>query len=364
MIVDPKFERYIRQTVLPDFGMEAQLKLSKSKVLVIGAGGLGNPVIQYLAAAGIGLIGIADGDTVEESNLQRQVIFEMKDIGLQKAALASDKISRFNPQVVCKVIPHHVSNANAFAIFESYDVIVDCTDNFAARYAIGDACYLLKKPLVFGAVFQYEGQVAVFNCENEADPVSYRDLFPVPPDPASVPDCNRAGVLGVLPGIIGTMQAAEVIKIISGVGELLNNKILHYDLRTHETMVIQVSRLASAKTHQPADRTAYEQLDYDWICGLENGIKRSDLERLLQEGNTIAIDVRELNEIPHAPFAHIRLPLTDLGEWMGKPDCKNIVVFCQSGIRSAKAVSLLKQKLGIAVSISQLKGGLNAYYHE
>jgi len=218
--------RFERQTILPGFGQEGQQKLSMAKILVIGAGGLGCPALLYLAAAGVGTIGIADGDKVSLSNLNRQILYGEDHIGQSKAEVAGELIRSKYSDIQINIIPHFLTSENALDIIKKYDLVLDGSDNFGTRYLINDACYLLKKPLVFGAIYQHEGQVAVLNISrNGQEPLTYRDLFPNPPSAAEVPNCAETGVLGVLPGIIGTMQATEAIKYLSGFGKPLIHKV-------------------------------------------------------------------------------------------------------------------------------------------
>ncbi|MES2328828.1 MAG: HesA/MoeB/ThiF family protein [Bacteroidota bacterium] len=356
--------RYSRQLPLPGFGISGQEKLGKARVLVIGAGGLGCPVIQYLSAAGVGTIGIADGDMVELSNLHRQVLYTSDDIGKLKANVAAQKINTVDPNIHVKVFTGYVTNKNALSLIGNYDIIVDCTDNFIARYLINDACSLLEKPLVFGAVFQYEGQVAVFNAGTTTAPkISYRDLFPEPPSAFSAPDCNTAGVLGVLPGLIGLMQATEVIKIIAGLGEVLDGKLLSYDIRTHQSMIMEIQSNEEAVVHIPKDRETYEKLDYAWLCNADSGnaVDKVSLHKMLEDGTTIAIDVREPGEMPEADFPHQKIPMSLIDSIPDMHGYKNIVVFCQSGVRSAKALVILSEKYGSSKKVFHLAGGLTGY---
>jgi molybdopterin/thiamine biosynthesis adenylyltransferase/rhodanese-related sulfurtransferase len=359
-----QYERYARQLSLPGFGMEGQTKLGNAKVLVIGAGGLGSPVIQYLAAAGVGTIGIIDGDRVEPSNLHRQLLFTTDDIGKSKALVAGDKVKKINPEITCHTFDHPVTNKNAFDLFKSYEIIVDCTDNFTARYLVSDACKLLGKPLVFAAVFQYEGQVAVFNTPgDDGKKISYRDLFPEPPSASSAPDCNIAGVLGVLPGLIGIMQATEVIKLLTGIGETLTGKLLNYDIRTHNSMIIELNASPIAENFAPVNREMYEAIDYEWFCNSAgvNGVGKDVLHAMLADAATVAIDVRETGETPEAGFRHIKIPLSSFDTFPEMQDFKNIIVFCQSGTRSAKAAEILKKKFGNRKQISHLAKGITGY---
>lgn len=359
-----QYERYARQLPLPGFGIEGQAKLASSKVLVIGAGGLGSPVIQYLAAAGIGTIGIADGDKIELSNLHRQLLFTTDDIGESKALVAADKVRKINPEIICHAFNYHVTNKNAFDLFNSYEIIVDCTDNFTARYLVSDACRLLNKPLVFAAVYQYEGQVAVFNTpDNNGKKITYRDLFPEPPSALSAPDCNIAGVLGVVPGLIGIMQATEVIKLITGIGETLAGKLLNYDIRTHSSMILELSASLPAKQLAPVNRKMYEAIDYDWLCGSAevNAIGKDAMHTMLTDPVTVAIDVREKGEMPEAGFKHIKIPLSTFDTFPEMPEFKNIIVFCQSGTRSVKAAGMLRKKFGNDMHVYHLINGITGY---
>ncbi|HSF45683.1 MAG TPA: HesA/MoeB/ThiF family protein, partial [Chitinophagaceae bacterium] len=232
----PSYNRYQRQIILKGFGVAAQDKLAAAKVLVIGAGGLGCPALQYLVAAGLGHIGIVDHDIVSESNLHRQVLFNMEDVGRAKVEVASEKLSALNPDIKLETWKVNFAHQQCVDLLSQFDIVLDGTDNFATRYLVNDACVLWKKPLVFGAVSQFEGQVAVFNVlrQDGSRSSNYRDLFPVPPKAGEILNCAEAGVLGVLPGIIGTMQAAEVIKLVTELGEPLIDKLLTYNALTQD----------------------------------------------------------------------------------------------------------------------------------
>jgi len=258
--------RYQRQITLEGFGMQAQQKLTKAKVLVIGAGGLGCSVLQYLAAAGVGLLGIADDDTVQFSNLNRQVLYGKEDIGKYKVDIAALKIQALNDQVQTITYKQRWNQKMCIEHFSEYDIIVDATDNFASRYLINDACVFLDKPLVFGAVSRYEGQVAVFNVLTNGISVNYRDLFPIPPKNDEVMNCSAGGVLGVLPGTIGVMQASEVIKLISGVGETLANQLLTYNTLTNQMFKIQLVKNTEAKNANPESLDIFMHTNYDYLC--------------------------------------------------------------------------------------------------
>jgi molybdopterin/thiamine biosynthesis adenylyltransferase/rhodanese-related sulfurtransferase len=346
--------RYARHYSLNNFGSEGQQKLANAKVLVIGAGGLGCPVLQYLAAAGVGTIGLADNDVVSLSNLQRQVLYSTEDIGRAKASVGALKLQQLNPDITIESYKMMVSNDNALDLIASYDIVIDCTDNFAARYLINDACVLLDKPLIFGAVYQYEGQVAVFNVEDiNGNKTNYRNLFATPPDPLEVADCNEAGVLGVLPGIIGIMQATEAIKLLTGIGEVLANKLLTFSILDYSNFVIEVTPDDSVHELMPRDKLAFKNTDYNWLCGIS----------FLQKANladTLVIDVREEDELPKVHFSNLNIPLSALSDKMSEIGVNNVLLFCQSGKRSLKAGKMLLEKFGNSRKISHLQGGIIA----
>ncbi|MFC6095371.1 ThiF family adenylyltransferase [Flavobacterium qiangtangense] len=356
--------RYARHYSLKDFGKEGQQKLLGAKVLVVGAGGLGCPVLQYLTASGIGTIGIVDHDLITLSNLQRQVLYAIEDIGKSKAKIASEKLKSLNPEIQIDVYDLEINAKNALEIIAKYDIVVDCTDNFASRYLINDACVLLKKPLVFGAIFQYEGQVSVFNIEQDGKSINYRNLFPNPPKPGEVQDCNEAGVLGILPGIIGMMQASEVIKILTGIGEVLVGKLLTFNLLNYEIFVLEITNDKDISPLIPNDKTAFETTDYNWLCGISNSkikeLSPSDFLSKIAEKDTIVIDVREKYELPKADFPNLNIPLSELEANLSELRGNTILLFCQSGKRSLKAGEILLGKFGEAKKISHLKGGIIA----
>ncbi len=358
-------ERYARHYSLSDFGTEGQKKLSRAKVLVVGAGGLGCPVLQYLAAAGIGTLGIADHDHVSLSNLQRQILFTTDDIGSLKAETASVKLQKLNPEIKIITYSAELTTRNAWDIISDYDIVVDCTDNFTSRYLINDACVLLKKPLVFGAIYKYEGQVSVFNADLHCGhPVNYRHLFPNPPDPDEVQDCNEVGVLGVLPGIIGMMQANEVIKLIAEIGEVLAGKLLTFNMLTYEMLIMEILSDGSGPSLIPVDRDAFEKMNYGFFCGISadriNELNCGDFIRKNSEQHTVTVDVREIGELPAADFPHIQIPLSELNDRAAEIKDEQILLFCQSGKRSLKAAKILQEHFGTAGNISHLKGGITA----
>ena len=358
------YERYHRQMILPNFGTRAQQLLQESKVLVIGAGGLGCPALQYLVGAGVGYIGIVDGDQVSLSNLHRQTLFTSDDIGQNKAEVAAKKLNRLNPDIHIEAIPVHLSNQHALEVINRFDIILDGTDNFATRYMINDACVLLKKTLVYGAVSQYEGQVAVFNhlLPNGEPSANYRDIFPDPPKEGSVLNCVDAGVLGVLPGIIGTMQAAEVIKLITGIGELLVNQLLTYQFNNHQVFTVKITPQSKTSSFIPTDATAFKAIDYVWLCSSPPNtleINAAEFDQLTSQKNIDIVDVRELHELPVVQtFSHLRIPLLDLKESAGQLKNDTVVVFCQSGMRSLQAAKELSALWGDTKRVYSLQGGI------
>lgn len=340
--------RYSRHILLPEIGREGQERLSAAKVLVIGAGGLGCPVLQYLAAAGVGAIGIADGDTVEETNLQRQVLYTGSDIGRGKALTAQEKIQAANPHIGVHAHPVTVTPANIMDLIAPYDIIVDGTDNFAARYLINDACVIAGKPWVFGSIFKFEGQVAVFNYNGGP---TYRCIFPLPPGEEESPACSVIGVLASLPGIVGILQAGEVIKMITGAGNPLSGRLLLIDALDMEMQVIQVSPTASGKNIQ-ALQSSYE----DNCAAGTMLISYAGLQQL--PGNDIVlIDVREPAEHRLFNIGGINIPLSRLeAEYAGLDAGRHVIVYCASGIRSARAAAMLAEK-GIP-QVSSLRDGI------
>lgn len=367
MIRHNTYERYQRQIILKEFGPAAQDKLLAAKVLVVGAGGLGCPALQYLAAAGVGSIGIIDFDLVELSNLQRQTLFTVEDIGKPKAIVATQKLKLLNPDIQIDAYYYKITHKNAWDLLGLYDIILDSSDNFATRYLLNDACVLLNKPLVYGAVLRFEGQVAVFNLQTEQCnyKTNYRDLFPQPPLPHTVPSCNEAGVIGVLPGIIGTMQAAEVIKIITAIGEPLTNKLLTYNVRNNRFFEFLISPAKSVSINIPANKTGFENFNYEWHCGIANTqdeITVDEFDELRRKDGVLVMDVREIGELPAIDeFPFIQIPLSKLEQRINEI-CTNkkIVVFCQSGIRSLKAVTIIRAKTGLE-QVYSLKAGIESW---
>lgn len=325
-------ERYHRQEILPGFGKEGQLRLAEAKVLVVGAGGLGCPVLQYLTAAGIGQIGVVDGDVVSLSNLHRQVLYGVDDIGKEKATVAVAKLQLMNPDVQFEKGATRINPANAIDWVSGYDIVVDCTDNFPTRYLLNDACVLAEKPLVYGAVSSFEGQVAVFNVDGSGQ---YRDLFPVMPMQHEVKNCAEAGVLGVLPGVIGTMMATETIKWITGMGSLLVNQLLTYHALSNQFFTLSYQ---PGNDHEgPKTFEALQEERYDFSCGLPT------LQDWMKDEQVIIVDVREPDEQPQVEgFTHRKIPLGVLTEKVSELQGHKVVLFCKTGVRSERGAAALR----------------------
>lgn len=357
------YERYGRQMLLPQLGESGQQKLLRSKVLVIGAGGLGCPVLQYLAAAGVGTIGIVDDDVVALHNLHRQILFASDDVGVSKAVAAAVALQKLNPGIA--IIPYNerLSTLNALRLIDQYDIVVDGTDNFSTRYLVSDACVLMNKPLVYGAISQFEGQVALFNVQREKRSVNYRDLFPEPPAAGEVLSCAEAGVIGVLPGIIGTMQATEVIKLITGIGEPLVNRLFTYNALNNQSYTINLQTRESTITQMPFDADEFSTMDYDWFCSVHAPVEEIDailFEQFTMRDDVLIIDVRENEEQPFVTeFEHRLLPLSSLRKQPPVIENSVVVLFCQSGKRSLQAAEILSKYS--AARLYSLKGGIIAW---
>jgi molybdopterin/thiamine biosynthesis adenylyltransferase/rhodanese-related sulfurtransferase len=366
---DQLYERYQRQLILKGFGAEAQQKLLSASVLVIGAGGLGCPVLQYLVAAGVGSIGIVDDDVVALSNLHRQVLYNVQMIGKPKADCAVEVLQQLNPQVKFTVYDERLTNKNAATILSSFDVVVDGSDNFATRYLVNDACVLLNKPLVYGAISQYEGQVAVFNVQQHNErSANYRDLFPHPPKEGEVLNCAEAGVLGVLPSIIGSMMANETIKLITETGKLLENRLFTFNTLTNQTYELEITARGETSLLIPATETELLQTDYEWLCStatIVNEIDAAAFNEIIAEGKAAIVDVREKDEQPVVTeFSHMQIPLNSLQQHTAWLTEDTIVVFCLSGKRSAQAANQLNELFGVSKKIYSLKGGIQQWMEQ
>ncbi len=330
--------RYNRHIILPEIGEKGQQKLLNSKVLVVGAGGLGCPILQYLCAAGVGTLGIIDDDIVDETNLQRQVLYGSSSLGKPKALAAKKRLDDLNNTITIHAYAEKLTYENAIELFKQYDLIVDGTDNFFTRYLINDAAIITKKPLVYGAIYKFEGQVAVFNYNNGP---SYRCLFPNPPKADTIPNCSEIGVLGVLPGIIGTMQANEVLKILLGVGTVLSGKMLYYNALTMQSNTITIQKSKQANY----DKVVAQFQNQKTIFSCATEILEITIPEALQKQNVQFIDVRETHELPKITALNcINIPLSQIEEQIKIINpAKETILFCQSGIRSKKAVTLLQK---------------------
>ena len=370
-----ELERYSRHLIIPEFNIEGQRKLKGAKVLVVGTGGLGAPLIQYLSAAGVGTIGIVDFDVVDDSNLQRQVLFTTADVGRSKVEVAKERIEAQNPFIQIKTYNTRLTSENAMEIIKDYDVVADGTDNFPTRYLVNDACVLLGKVNVYGSIFRFDGQVSVFNYLQEDDTrgPNYRDLFPSPPPPGLVPSCAEGGVVGVLPGIIGSLQANEVLKVITGIGEPLSGRMFIFDALTFETRTLNL-RKDDNNPLNGKNPTQTELIDYEIFCGIgqENGqatnvkeITVKEFEAWQAENKDFQlIDVREGYEYDIANLGGELIPLAEVEKEVNKiASDKEVVIHCRSGKRSADAIQLLEQKYGFK-NLYNLKGGILAYADE
>lgn len=357
--------RYNRHIIIPEFGIEAQKKLKAAKVLVIGSGGLGSPLLLYLAAAGVGTLGIVDLDVVDDSNLQRQVLFGVQDIGTPKVEAAKIRLKQLNPHIKIKTYNTQFTSKNALEIIRDYDVVADGTDNFPTRYLVNDASVLAGIPNVYASIFQFEGQVSVFNYtdKNGTKGPNYRDLYPTPPEPGLIPNCAEGGVLGVLPGIIGSLQANEVIKVITGVGEPLSGRFFVFDALTFETRTLKITKRANSTEIK-------ELIDYEQFCGISaiekpvKEISTLELENWISNGEDFQIiDVRETSEYEQI---NIGAHLIPLGEVIARNHEiereKKVVIHCRSGARSAKAIRQLEE-IGFD-NLYNLKGGILAIEQE
>lgn len=346
-----ELKQYSRHLLLDKIGDEGQLKLKKAKVLVIGAGGLGCPILQYLAAAGVGTLGIIDSDHVDQSNLQRQVLYSHSEIGTNKAKAAAERLSQLNPYIQFDVYEFSLNNSNALGLFRDYDIIVDGSDNFPTRYLVNDACVLTDKPLVFGSIFKFEGQVSVFNFNKGP---TYRCLFPNPPKPGDVPNCSEIGVLGVLPGIIGSLQANEVLKLICEIGDPLSGKLLTFDALSLNQQIFSFSK-------NPNIQISQLESNYEGFCGINTAIIDITADNFLsQKSNFELLDVRTLEEREHYHIGGKHIPLHELDDRINELSdlAKPLVVYCEAGIRSARAIEVLQEYYPKA-QLFNLKGGVS-----
>jgi adenylyltransferase/sulfurtransferase len=365
--------RYARHLILPDVGMEGQQKLKAAHVLCVGTGGLGSPLSLYLTAAGIGTLGLVDFDVVDSSNLQRQIIHSTKDVGRKKLDSATEKLNALNPSV--RIVKHEtmLTSANALEILKDYDMVADGTDNFPTRYLVNDACVLLGKPNVYGSIFRFEGQASVFTTKQGP---CYRCLYPEPPPPGLVPSCAEGGVLGIMPGIIGVIQAAEVIKLILGKGESLIGRLLLVDALTMRFRELKLHKNPQCPVCG-TNPTVTQLIDYQHFCGIvpetpeekamKNGIPQlavKELKRRIDAGEDIYIlDVREPYEYKIAQIGGKLIPQNDVPNRLSEIDRnREVIVQCRSGVRSQKIAEFLKQQ-GYP-RVVNLAGGILAWADE
>ncbi|MFX0558334.1 molybdopterin-synthase adenylyltransferase MoeB [Maribacter sp. CXY002] len=345
-------ERYQRQAILKGFGEEGQAKLAKASVLVIGAGGLGVPVLMYLNAMGVGTLGIVDNDSVSISNLHRQVIYTEKQVGQSKVAAIKEKLKAQNSSTSIHVYHTFLNTSNALEIIEKYDLVVDASDNFPTRYLVNDTCVVLKKPLVYGALHGFEGQVSVFNFNNGP---TYRCLYPTMPKPNEVPNCNEHGVLGILPGIIGNLQALEAVKVIAGIGDVLSGIVLLYDGLTQRVQRIKFDvKLENLNIRALAK-------SYDFQCDVPiKSVEAIAFNHILVDNDLELIDVRSRKEFKNSHLKGAKnIPLDLLKDHTDSIDLtKPVYLICQSGIRSQKAILLL-QELFPKSEFINVVGGMN-----
>ncbi|MEP6738679.1 MAG: molybdopterin-synthase adenylyltransferase MoeB [Chryseolinea sp.] len=364
-----ELSRYNRHIIIPEFGIEAQQKLKASRVLVVGSGGLGSPMLLYLAAAGVGTIGIVDFDIVDDSNLQRQVLFGVESIGKPKVEAAKDRLMSLNPYINLNIYNTQLTSKNALDLIRQYDVVADGTDNFPTRYLVNDACVLLGKVNVYASIFQFEGQVSVFNYTDSNGILgpNYRDLYATPPPPGLVPSCAEGGVLGVLPGIIGSLQALEVIKVVTSVGDVLSGRFFSFDALTFESRTFKIRRNPTNPLNGN-NPSITELIDYEQFCGVkavEKKIKEIDALQLhsweTSGEDYQIIDVREPFEYEICNIGAELIPLGTVLENIGKINRKKkVVVQCKTGNRSGKAIRELEEKFGFE-NLYNLKGGILGY---
>jgi len=373
-----ELERYSRHLIIPEFNIEGQKKLKQARVLVVGTGGLGAPLLLYLTAAGVGTIGIVDFDIVDKSNLQRQVLFTTNDVGRPKVEAAQERLTALNPNVKFEILNTRLESTNALDIISQFDIVADGTDNFPTRYLVNDACVLAGKVNVFASIFRFEGQASVFNylhADGSRGP-NYRDLFPTPPPLGLVPSCAEGGVIGVLPGILGSIQANEVIKVISGVGEPLAGRFFQFDAAEFKTRIFKISK-DPENPLTGLNPTQTELIDYEFFCGINlnhtsmsnletNGqVTVSTLNDWIKSGKDFQlIDVREPYEWDIANIGGTLIPKGEILKHLGDIEKeKDVVVICRSGKRSQDVINLLQQEAGLT-NLHNLKGGILAWADE
>ncbi|MGI9526203.1 MAG: ThiF family adenylyltransferase [Weeksellaceae bacterium] len=346
--------RYSRQILLEELGEEGQLKLKNAKVLVIGAGGLGCPILLYLSGAGVGTIGIIDPDKVSISNLHRQILFTPQDIGKPKATTAKEKLSSLNPLVKVNVYVEELNQNNALDLFNQYDLIIEGSDDFTTKYLANDAAVLTNKPLVMASIFKFEGQLSVYNYKGNA---TYRCMFPEPSSREAMPTCSEIGVLGILPGVLGTLMANEAIKVITGIGEVLAGKFLQIDLLTLETFIFEFNK--DENIHISTLKPVYIN------CNYETDSSEINYKTYLLEADKYnLLDVRNIEEHEIKNLGGLNIPYSQLQyNWAHLPTDKPIIVYCNRGITSLKAIKLLQKKLP-ELTFYNLKDGIKSVIHQ
>ncbi|TBR26029.1 molybdopterin-synthase adenylyltransferase MoeB [bacterium] len=358
-----ELSRYSRHVALPEVGVEGQEKLKRAKVLLVGAGGLGSPAALYLAAAGVGRLGLADFDVVDATNLQRQVLYGTSSLGRPKVEAAADRLTDLNPLVSLSLHPGRLTSENALDVVRGYDVVVDGADNFATRYLVNDACALAGVPDVYASIYRFEGQVSVFWTQKGP---CYRCLFPEPPAPGLVPSCAEGGVLGVLPGVVGALQAAEALKLLLGVGEPLLGTLLLYDALEASFKRLSLRKDPRCRLCGP-NPSVTELIDYELFCSGGRGAPKAaeatveELKARMAAGGVVVLDVRELHELDICRIPGTKhIPLGELPKRFAELDpAAEIYVHCRSGARSANAVAFLKEK-GYAKAVN-VAGGILAW---
>ncbi len=362
---EPSLRRYHRQVILPQVGMEGQRRIMSARVLVIGAGGLGSPLLAYLTAAGTGTIGLVDFDAIDETNLQRQILYNSGETGMLKTVAAAQRLGQMNPSITLRTHPVYLNSGNILPLLEEYDIIADGSDNLPTRYLVNDACVLAGKPLVYGAIHRFEGQTGVFNMTlpDGSRSANYRDLYPLPPPPELVPSCQEGGVLGPLAGIIGSMMALEVLKLAGGFGEPLVNRICLFDGIDLSTRYLNIS---PDPKRDPITRLE----DYEEFCDPRHQQKKTypelspkEAQALLRQNRATVIDVRDKSEFHRANIGGMNIPLGDLMREVHRiPKKTAIILACRSGGRSEQALLKL-QDLGFT-NLHNLRGGLNRWRAE
>lgn len=364
MLTGEESAYYSRQILIDEIGQAGQQKLSDAKVLVIGAGGLGCPVLQYISAAGVGNIGVVDGDTVDISNLHRQILFNIDAIGKNKAIEAVEVLEKHNPFVRFIAYSFNLSAENAVELFSEYDVVVDCSDNYETRFLVNDACVLLNKPLVYGSIYRFEGQVSVFNYQNGP---TYRCLYPELPTQESTTNCSMSGVIGILPGIIGLLQANEVLKLITGFGEVLSGKILVFNAQKNTFDSYELFRNSELKYDTLLQNNSLHAANYKRSCSVDNDeqiyIDHTTLLESAETGEYLILDVRDIEESPvFIADGVLQIPLKELKSKLGEiPVSRKIAVICKSGFRSGKAIELLQQELNLK-ELKNLENGISQQF--